>query len=79
MIRPALNKLGFSLPTKTGHIINLYYSSTMETNGTNEQTHGYIAFRQDDTTWIELAEALDYLEWVLSGITAKISVEKRNE
>jgi hypothetical protein len=51
----------------------------METNGINEQTHGYIAFRQDDATWVELAEALDYLEWVLSGITAKISVEKRNE
>ena len=33
----------------------------METNGINEQTHGYIAFRQDDATWVELAEALDYL------------------
>jgi len=51
----------------------------METNGTKQQTHGYIAFRQDDSAWVELAEALEYLEWVLSGITANISVEKRNE
>lgn len=51
----------------------------METNGTNEQTQGFIAFRKDDSAWVDLAEALEYLEWVLSGITAKISVEKRNE
>jgi len=50
----------------------------MKTNGTNEQTSGYIAFRQDDRTWVDLADALEYLEWVLSGITAHISSEKRN-
>ena len=57
----------------------MYYSWNMETNGVKEQTHGYIAFRQDDSAWVELAEALEYLEWVLSWITANISVEKINE
>jgi len=51
----------------------------METNGTNEQTHGHVAFRQDDRTWIDLAEALDYLELALSGIIANISAEKSND
>lgn len=34
------------------------------TDGTNKQTSGCVAFRQDDSNLIDLAEALEYLEWL---------------
>ena len=36
----------------------------MKTGGTKKQINGYAAFRKDDSTWIGLAEALAYLEWL---------------
>lgn len=36
----------------------------MKTNGINELMSGCIAFQQDDTALIGLAEALEYLEWL---------------
>ena len=44
--------------------MNVYYPSGMETDGTKIMTNGCSAFRQGDSTWIGLAEALELLEWL---------------
>ena len=36
----------------------------MKTDGIKKKTSGFIEFRQDDSTWIDLDEALEYLEWL---------------
>ena len=36
----------------------------MRTDGIKNKTSGFIEFRQDDSTWIDLDEALEYLEWL---------------
>ena len=36
----------------------------MRTDGIKKKMSGCIEFRQDDSTWIDLDEALEYLEWL---------------
>lgn len=43
---------------------NIFYACLMETGGTKNKMSGYIANQQGDSTLIELAEALELLEWL---------------
>lgn len=36
----------------------------MRTDGIKKKMSGCIEFRQDDSMWIDLDEALEYLEWL---------------
>lgn len=42
----------------------MYYSFGMKIDGIKKQISGCVNFKQDDSPWIGLAEALEYLEWL---------------
>jgi len=42
----------------------VYYPFSMRTDGIKKQMNGKASFRQGGSEWIDLAEALDYLEWL---------------
>ena len=44
--------------------MNVYYSFSMKTDGTIIQISGQVSLLQGGSEWIDLAEALAYLEWL---------------
>ena len=45
-------------------MINVYYYFSMKTDGIKMQMSGQVEFQQGGSEWIDLAEALAYLEWL---------------